>query len=415
LQICMQIFADRCHKTNSMATINLSLDTRRKKVNDTYPLVFKITCNRKQFMIGTGISIPAQEWDADNGIIRNAPQINEELVKLDNLYRSRLMHYVIQNQGSEDVNELKCHLLNKTPNEMTISEFWKITIQQLIQMGRLGGAKIYVQSLATIEKYTNLNLPFQKFGYRDLLQLEQRMHQSGMSVNGMAVYLRCFRTICNNAIKQDLVNYEWYPFRKYKIRKEKTSPRVLSKAELKTYFNWNIPASHPEYNFWNIGKLLFMLRGINITDLLLLSETNLKNERIIYRRSKTGKLYSIKLNNEIKDVLFQFTSTSTLLGLVELKDMNDSRRIENLVQRRKVINHHLTKIGKLLGLREKLTTYVFRYSYANLAKQMGYSKDIIAEALGHEYGNAVTGIYLEQFDQEIVDRMNQALIETLLD
>jgi hypothetical protein len=61
----MQIFADRCQKTNSMATINLSLDTRRKKVNDTYPLVFKITCNRKQFMIGTGISVPAQEWDAD--------------------------------------------------------------------------------------------------------------------------------------------------------------------------------------------------------------------------------------------------------------------------------------------------------------------------------------------------------------
>lgn len=69
----------------------------------------------------------------------------------------------------------------------------------------------------------------------------------------------------------------------------------------------------------------------------------------------------------------------------------------------------------LLGLREKLTSYVFRYSYANLAKQMGYSKDIIAEALGYKYRIAVTGIYLEQFDQEIVDRMNQTLIETLLE
>ena len=69
----------------------------------------------------------------------------------------------------------------------------------------------------------------------------------------------------------------------------------------------------------------------------------------------------------------------------------------------------------LLGLPEELTTYIFRDSYAILAKQMGYSKDIIAEALGHEYGNAVTGIYLDQFDQEIVDRMNQVLIETLLE
>ena len=66
-----------------------------------------------------------------------------------------------------------------------------------------------------------------------------------------------------------------------------------------------------------------------------------------------------------------------------------------------------------MGSEEKLTTYVFRYSYANVAKQLGYSKDLIAEALGHEYGNSVTGIYLEQFDLKVVDNMNQALIEAV--
>jgi len=57
---------------------------------------------------------------------------------------------------------------------------------------------------------------------------------------------------------------------------------------------------------------------------------------------------------------------------------------------------------------------VFRYSYANVAKQLGYSKDLIAEALGHEYGNSVTGIYLEQFDNDIVDKMNQELIKYII-
>ena len=42
---------------------------------------------------------------------------------------------------------------------------------------------------------------------------------------------------------------------------------------------------------------------------------------------------------------------------------------------------------------------------------MGYSKDLIAEALGHEYGNSVTGIYLEQFDLELVDEMNLQIIQ----
>jgi hypothetical protein len=42
---------------------------------------------------------------------------------------------------------------------------------------------------------------------------------------------------------------------------------------------------------------------------------------------------------------------------------------------------------------------------------MGYSKDLIAEALGHEYGNKVTGIYLEQFDQQLLDKMTLAIYE----
>ena len=60
-----------------------------------------------------------------------------------------------------------------------------------------------------------------------------------------------------------------------------------------------------------------------------------------------------------------------------------------------------------------VTTYVFRYSYANTCRELGYSKELIAEALGHEYGNAVTGIYLECFDQEKLDNMNFKVLELI--
>jgi len=47
-----------------------------------------------------------------------------------------------------------------------------------------------------------------------------------------------------------------------------------------------------------------------------------------------------------------------------------------------------------------------QFSNDYFPKQLGYSKDLIAEGLGHEYGNSVTGIYLEQFDLYKVDEMN---------
>ncbi|MEO6833598.1 MAG: hypothetical protein ABI378_13445 [Chitinophagaceae bacterium] len=62
----------------------------------------------------------------------------------------------------------------------------------------------------------------------------------------------------------------------------------------------------------------------------------------------------------------------------------------------------------------KLTSYNSRYSWANIAKGLGYSKDMIAEGLGHEYGNKVTGIYLDDYGNEVIDEMNAAVIKAVL-
>jgi integrase len=157
-----------------------------------------------------------------------------------------------------------------------------------------------------------------------------------------------------------------------------------------------------------------MLRGINMRDLMLLKPDCLKNNRIIYRRAKTGKLYSIQITTEIATALATFTPNETLLGLIPSAQLNSSIKVNHFQQFLKVTNKHLKKLGVIIAVSEPISTYVFRYTYANVAKQLGYSKDLIAEALGHEYGNSVTGIYLEHFDNDVVDKMNQELINAVL-
>lgn len=162
--------------------------------------------------------------------------------------------------------------------------------------------------------------------------------------------------------------------------------------------------------------LIFQLRGINLRDLLMLTDSNIINNRIVYKRSKTGKLYSVKILAETEQILRNFTGT-TLLGILDddIKNINhDVNSVIRYVQHTKNINSHLRKLGKTLNLSTELSTYVFWYSYANIAKQLGYSKDMIAEALGHEYGNSVTGIYLELFDQEKIDEMNDSIQKYIL-
>ena len=398
-----------------MATLNLVLDTRRARKDGTYPIVFRVRVEDKFCDIGTGFKIYKKQFDLKTNSLINDIESNIQLEQLKTHYLKRLRTYTTENIGCNDIKSIKAYLIYKLPTEFTIIEFWKKHIEELNVANRHGGARVYNTSLSVISKVINLDIPFTKLNYKSIIELESSLYKRGMSTNGIGVYMRSFRAICNKAINFDIVGYEWYPFRKYKIKKTKTTPRVLSITEMKNYFSLNLNASHLLYRSWLIGKLIFMLRGINIKDLLLLSSDNIKSGRIIYKRAKTSKIYSIKITDEIEEVLKQFISNNTLLGILSNADLLDKERLVDIhVQKRKVINSHLLKIGKILEVNEPISTYVFRYSFANASKKLGYSKDLIAEALGHDYGNSVTGIYLEQFDNELIDEMNRKVIDAVI-
>ncbi len=152
-------------------------------------------------------------------------------------------------------------------------------------------------------------------------------------------------------------------------------------------------------------------------DLFQLTEKNLKSGRVIYKRSKTKKIYSIKLLPQAEEILNYFRSkkASTLIGWLSEEELsNTTRRPYFLQQKMDLLNNHLKKIGLMIGSNEPLRSYTFRYTIANLCKQMGYDVQLIAELLGHSYGNKVTGIYLEPYDKSLVDEMNEKVFVSIV-
>ncbi|MCC8119052.1 MAG: tyrosine-type recombinase/integrase [Bacteroidales bacterium] len=69
----------------------------------------------------------------------------------------------------------------------------------------------------------------------------------------------------------------------------------------------------------------------------------------------------------------------------------------------------LEAIKKELHLSE-LTTYTMRHSWATIARSIGISKDVIAQALGHDMGNRMTEIYLD-YDRTEVDKANRKVLD----
>jgi len=179
----------------------------------------------------------------------------------------------------------------------------------------------------------------------------------------------------------------------------------------------------PDSNMWhyqNLFLLSFCLIGVNFADLLTLKANNILDGRLVFHRKKTKKIYSIKLQREatirLKPYVDMVLQKKDDFILPFVKNTDNPVKVKNDIGL--VIhstNENIKKIASMVGIKKDITTYYARYSWANIAKSLGYSKDMIAEALGHEYGNKVTGIYLDDYDNDLIDKMNEKVVNLVFD
>ena len=104
-----------------------------------------------------------------------------------------------------------------------------------------------------------------------------------------------------------------------------------------------------------------------------------------------------------------------LLNLISEDDLvNEFKLPDVIADKRKTLNKRLKLIGNEIGFSESLSTYVFRYSHANICRELGYSKDMISQSLGHQNGLRVTDSYLNDIDLNLIDEMNEKVCKSVI-
>lgn len=232
------------------------------------------------------------------------------------------------------------------------------------------------------------------------------------SKNARNIHLRNIRAVFNNAIDNEITTA--YPFRRFKIRPEATRKRSLTVEELRRLFSYSVEPYAQIY--LDLFKLIFMLVGINSVDLFRLKEVT-REGRIEYKRAKTGKTYSIKVEPEAMEIIEKYRGVRGLLCIADR--WSDHRNFLHQC------NKALQRIGKVerVGLGGKkiidpeypeLTTYWARHSWATIAYELGISKDIIGQALGHsDESHSTTNIYIRE-DNRFVDEANRRVLDWVL-
>lgn len=399
-----------------MATIKLTIDNRRPFKDGRCPIVFRLTANKKTTSIVSGIKILTKEWDISKGkILKIHPNhknlnflLNQRLLELE----KRLLE--IPSEGETNLTQLKEILLNKNNKKVSFIDFARNEIKELRDKEKFGNAQSYETAVNRLIGFTGKELTLDKISFSLLSDFDTHLVKEGLSRNSVAVYMRALRAILNKAIKRGVLDKSCYPFDSYKIKTEKTVNRTITKNDLNKLKKYPLIEGSELWHSRNIFFLIFNLIGISFIDLALLKFNSIQNGRVVYRRRKTGKIYSIKITTEARRIinLYRKENSEYLISYLSIDGIPKEKEREAIALKLKTCNKYLKRLGKQksIELPIPLTTYVARYTWANIAKSLNFPKDQIAEALGHEYGNRITGIYLDNYGSEVIDAMNEKVI-----
>lgn len=426
-----------------MATFNICIDKKYQYKDNTYPVRIKLWVKNAATTIETGINVAENQWDKQLKQVVGHPKakifnkiIQQKTTQIDAL----LLHCSMRGLKIDTIPQFRQLIMSDTlifpsvrenhsisferPEEHTIEfeeqsktnsnrvetkqkkkskviSFTDYFKKYVFDIRTASTKEMYQGTLDKVEKFLSPDGKMKPTTFEDvncswLKRFEMYLVDVGLATNTRSIHLRNIRKVFNSAIDENLVSLEIYPFRRFKIKTEETKKRVLELKDFLDIKNLKETDCEPYLmQYRDIFMLMFYLVGINIKDLVNLKE--ISKGRIEYRRAKTRRLYSIKVEPEAMEILEKYKGKDYLVNILD--------RYHNHKDYTARMNKNLKK------LHPELSTYYSRYTWATIASKLDIPKDTIAAALGHGR-KTVTDIYID-FDRNKIDQANRMVIDYL--
>lgn len=378
-------------------------------------LRLRLTNNRKTVEISMGIRIPQETLD-DALSTKPRPE-NFKWRTVITRYQSVLdgvkCDLLREGKGDMAIYELKgmvCDALNLcgAPKKEEVKEEPKGTfLPHFVKFSDMHPNKrtheIYMSTLSRMKAYEPEleKLNFEDITVEWLHGFDVFLMEKAPKKNARNIHFRNIRAVMKDAFAADLTIA--HPFDRFKHTGEPTRKRSFPVETIREIFNAEVEPWQQKY--LDFFKLSFMLIGINVIDLCNL--TRIHAGRIEYKRAKTGRLYSIKVEPEAMEIIKKYRGTDKLLSMAE--GYADYRHFYNRLCK------GLRAVKDRLML-DELTTYWARHTWATIARKIGVSVDDIALALGHaDNKHETTFIYIDDEQvREAVDEANRRVLDFVL-
>lgn len=389
------------------------IDRRRAKSNGEYPIKLYFYLRGKQNYISTGMSAKNGEFDnlytpkAVNWRARNTKLLrilSEVESYLSEIELDGKMNRMYDSEIKEKITDIVTGESN-SKKKLLFTDIIREYTKKITKIKTIESYQYTISKINTFDSKATINSITIKW----LNELQAMLEIEELSTNTISIVFRNIRTVFNYAIDEEIT--QLYPFRKFKIKSEhKLAVEYLTFDQLKKLQNYKVQDYQVKAR--DIFMLMFYLCGINIGDLCKLR--TIEKGRINYKRQKTGRIYSIKVEPEAMEIIDRYRGESYLLDILD--------HYQDYIPFMRKMNNDLSLIGEMkrVGLGGKkiitplfpdITTYWSRYSWGTLAAQLDIPKETISAGLGHG-ARSVTDNYVH-FDIKKVDEANRKIIDHL--
>ena len=412
-----------------MAKLTFYLDTRKAVEGGVFPLVLNLAHKCQTSRIPTGLRFSKPEWEATQLSLANEPR-TRWTARAEDAYSTKAQYEVTLSRlakeediESMDAKEIRDRLMEMVTGRSIVKKkdekakaakslFLPHYRKFMESRDTAGTREMYNRTLKKILEYdTNAEKLTFDMITKDWLTGFDAHLATTTSANIRNMHFRNVRAAFNAAIDDDLTTCD--PFRKFKLPKlEETRKRALTLSQIQQLKDYPCEVWQEEYR--DMFMLLFYLIGINLVDLLTAKPEDVVDGRLEYRRDKTHKLYSIKIEPEAMEIINKYRGKDYLLSPMDRYNYhkNYMQHMNRALQ--KIGLHYSTsqeKTGKALF--PEITSYWSRHSWATIASSLDIPMELIGRALGHSWVNkTITSVYID-FDMRKVDEANRQVIDAV--
>ena len=279
----------------------------------------------------------------------------------------------------------------------------------LREENRYPTAHVYENAVKSLSTYLNKsNIPFGLINKDNLRKYQQFLKDRKCKPNTISTYMRAIRCIYNKGVEAENAKYIPQLFKDVYTGIESIKKKAIPIKKLQMLLQ-KPPESEKLRKIQTTVNLMFLFCGMPFVDLSHLEEYNIQGGILEYQRKKTGTPIKMEVLDSAKDMILQLKSKNDakyifpfLSGTMYGKDAY--REYQAALCK---FNRDLNLLATELGIKERVTSYSIRHSFATSLKNRKVPIEMISELLGHK-SIKTTQIYLKSFAMEEHTKINKS-------